>query len=214
MFLSNILSETKALIESVGILKDYKVQITPDDRPFASSGDNTITIYGSDVFRIGVKQAAEYRTRINISVNRRTGKYPRDRAKELLYLEEINSLSTVSSIILSLIDSSNILYSNIVSSISSSKSSIIDSIENPTPIRSLTDAENALISSLQNAQVLGPILALGYTATPIPRFDAFFSAFNTKKTVEQEFESDRIQESGWSMVSSFQGPQINLPPAC
>lgn len=214
MFLSNILSETKLLIESIGILSDYSVQITPDDRPFASSGDNTITIYGSDVFRVGVKQAAEYRTKINISINRRTGRYPRDRSKELLYLEEINSLSTVSSIILTIIDNSNILYSNIVSSISSSKSSIINTIENPTPIRILTDAENSLISSLEGAQVLGPILALGYTATPIPRYDAFFSAFNTKKAVEQAFENDRIQESGWSMISSFQGPQIILPTPC
>ncbi len=216
MFLSNILTEFKNFIETVGILDDYQVQITPDDRPFASSGSKTITIYGKEIFRRSTKQAADYQVLIEMSINRKCGQFPYDRSKVLTYLEEISALSTVSSILTTLIDNNNILYSNIVSSISSSKNSVIasiNSLEN-LPDRPLTDAENSLLFSIENAQVLTPILAMGYSASPIPRFDQFFTAFNTKKAVEQVVESDRIQESGWSMKVAFQGPIILLRTPC
>jgi hypothetical protein len=211
MFLSNILTETKALIDSVAILKEYQVQITPDEKPFPSSGDKTITIHGSEVFRKSQKMAAEYVLTTHISINRKMGNLPNDRQRLACYLEEVTALSSVGSILTLLIDNSIILYSNIVSSIENSKTSIVNQISLSTPP---SPASTSLSDLVANLTVLQPILVSGFSGTPIPRFDEFFHAFNTKRGVEIPFGNDRIQESGWSMKLAFQGPNMVLKTPC
>lgn len=211
MLCSNVLTEVKTLIDSISILKEYQVQITPDDRPFANSGDKTITLHGSEVFRKSQKQAAEYVLMTNISINRKIGKLPHDRQRIAIYLEEVNALSSVAFLLTILLDNSNILYSNIVTSIENSKTELVTQINDDVPV---SLASESLANLITGVSVVGPIQVSGFTGTPIPRFDAFFHAYNTKRGVETEIENDRIQESGWSMRLSLKGPNIVLQTPC
>ena len=85
MLLSSVLISVKSYLEDSGLLEGYgnqsfPIQITPDERPFAISGDNVITLYGDEVIKLNpTTQQRAYQVSFSLCVTKRTTVSPHDR---------------------------------------------------------------------------------------------------------------------------------------
>lgn len=216
MIIYNTLNQTKLHLEESGILtlgpsrEDYEVQLTSDDRPFAYSGMNIVTIYPTSLIREDLKQSKKYYFNFNVTVTVRTKYTSHDREYLPLYQRAVSSLSTISELITYLLDGNNTLLSNISTAVNTQISAIntyIDAL--PTDSSGIKEK---FTTSMGSAQIISPIWVESVDATPIPRYADFFTALNTKD-FSNSIDSG-IQPSGWSMTVRVRGPNFIAPILC
>lgn len=218
MILSSTLQSLKDHIEGIGVVNadpknPYQVQITPDERPFPYSGENIITIYPTLFSRENLlNDQRKFNISCNICVTRRVGSVPHDRQFNPLYLDTFVSLSKISEILAYSIDLNNTLLNNITTNIITIKDNLVSTLVDKDPDTS--GLEDQLGLNLDTIELIGPIKISSIQAAPIPRFDDFFTAYNTKKDYDRPFENNRIQPSGYSMMIQIQGPSGILAPYC
>lgn len=208
MFLSSVLQVFKTVLSDTHALREYTVQITPDERPFPHSGERTITLYGSEFIRSSTKDSREYQSSIKLSVNSRVTYAPRDRQKDIIYLNTLKSISNTCDIILSILDSNNSILGLINTQVNTTRTEVITDLDDSP------NDETSYINMINNTSVIGPMRVLGYTAQPIPRFDDFFTGYSEKRDVPFQEGNSRITESGYSMVVTVQGPKTIFPLNC
>ena len=209
MFLSNVLLETKLYLSHIRLFDGYEIQITPDEKPFAYTGEKVITLYGDEISRVDpMKEIRQYFSSFKLCVSYKTTSTPTDRQYGNLYTSYYNSLSTISTLLLSILDSNNTLLSSIVTSINNTVNRLEREFSGPTV------EEQQLLNSLGNIGAIGPLIGLGYTAQPIPRYDDFFTSYNTKREVIPSAGDNRLVPYGYSMIVSIKGPFLILPKVC
>jgi hypothetical protein len=189
------------------------MQITPDERPFAYSGSNVVTLFSEDMLPVDIKkQSREYYCNFSMCVTRRVTFAPHDRQYNPLYLDYFKSLSSMSELLSLCIDNNTSIQSSINSSILNSISTMITTIE----LVSIGNEEiNDNIGNMLNGTTsIEPIKLISLTTRPIPRNDDFFTAYSTKRSTTPSVEDDRIVVSGYSMLATFRGPKIIVPPFC
>lgn len=218
MLLSNTLQAVQNLLVDSSFFKvdpdsKYEIQVTPDERPFAYTGDNVVTIYGETIVRNSPEiENKRFDLTFSACVTKRVLKIPHDRQYEILYYDTLSSLSLIGELLLNFIDSNNSLLSSINSSIINQRNNTITILDNIDELGS-EGVREYLSNSLLGAGVIGPIRGLQLTAKPIPRFADFFTAYSTRNRV-QDPENTPLQPSGFSMIVTFKGPSIVLKTPC
>jgi hypothetical protein len=217
MLLSSTLESFQEYIDASNVFEarreEYDVQITSDGRPFANSGENTITLWGSSFRRTNpTSNQRKWDMSLNVSVNKRT-RQPPDRLEKELYTKFFNSLSTITELLVYSIDNNSTILGLIKNNITLEINKIVGILNNLNP--SSTEGYDILLSNaVAEAEVIGPIYVAEFITEPTPRDDLFFTGYDTKKSVALSTPSDILTPSGYSMSFRVQGPSIILPEFC
>lgn len=221
MILSSTLLALKTYIEESGILtyserEPYQIQLTPDERPFAYSGENIITLFGNELIRNEpTKDQRSFDLNFTLCVTRRVTSTPRDRQYNDLYLDSFISLSQMSELLTYTIDSNNILNSTVRTAIEGTRDTLSTALMNLGEGSSGSDGlTDSIADNLDGADIIGTFKVLTIQARPIPRDDDFFTAYSTKRSRNYPLDNERIVVSGYSMLITVKGPTIILPPFC
>ncbi len=209
MIIDQILTAFKDHIESLGIheydLQDrYTVDITPDEFPFPNRGQNTINIYTDRTVKESLEKTARvYVPYIEICITRRVTRRGQDDHPTVVYLSQIKSLSNILELIGIAIDSNNSLLSNINGIINSNKESIATILDGIP--------SGNLAANVRTAQTIGPVEITEFINRPIPRYDGFFTAYNSDRE-PNPFQPEKV--SGYSMKLRVKGPKFILSQVC
>lgn len=217
MLTSNILSATKDYLETSGLLRynprdPWSIQLTPDERPFPSSDNSVITLYSIRSTR-SPGQQVQFTSEIELCLTRRVKSSPYDRQYITIYTELLNSLVNFTEILGIALDSNNSLLNTIRTNIISNRNSIVTAIDELTTTSS-EGLSDSIANHIYTAEVMGPIVVPEFIIRPIPRYDDFFTAYNTSKNVVPPNGELRLQPSGYSTKVRMTGLSITLPNFC
>lgn len=215
MFQGNVLASFQEAIKSIYAFRNVQVQLTPDERPFPFSGQQIVTLFLSEFTRTDLKDTRRYDLSTTICITQRTPVAPHNKVSELLYSRNTYSLSVLSELILTLIDSNNNILDSIRLGVSSSVNQIINNFEDSSREGEYpTSIELDILQQILESEVITPIRAVAISSIPIPRFAEFFTAYDQKNDYPDPTGQGRIVEAGYSMLVSVRGPSFILPVRC
>ncbi len=207
MFSSSILAALKTYLEYYAVLSNWEIQVTSSEEPFASSGDNIITIYPIRFNRIPNEQTITLLAEVEICFTKRAGKFPYDRQNKMAY-DLIGSLTSITELVGLGIDSSNSLATLISNNIISKRNEMITALGTPN------SASTTLAAQLGTIGLVEPPKIVEFIVKPIPRQDQFFTAYDQKRETGSEFRNDRVMPSGYSTKLRIRSPKIIINPPC
>jgi hypothetical protein len=195
MYIGTVLLYVQELLRDsfLNELDPQSIQITADEKPWPTSGENVITIHPSRWDTGNVKTGQSYvgeRVAFSVTCIVRTRKVPFDRLGNELFIQTTDSLSLFSSIV-----------SNILNKLSSS---------NNTLTSRYLSRVNSLSPTLKNL-----LLPTGLTANTIEQFEWLDTDGEPVKRYPDFFRerpnnpgSDEQQIAGYSMTGNYLSPTL------
>ena len=202
MFISTVLLFVQDLLVTTfdGVLGKESIQITPNEQPWATSGEMTITIHptGWDTGEVKQNQGAHAeRVPFGVTVIQRSRKAPMDRWGQSLFLETTDSLSTISSIISKVLNKRS--QSNLV--LNTNYTNRVNTLSNLV-------LKNILLPSNKTSNVVGQFEWLDTQSEPVERMPEFFR--ETPKAISLE----NTLIAGHSITGFYASPTLMQAITC
>jgi len=175
------------------VLPKNVIQVTRNERPWPNAGEWFVAVYPSMLFNTDTRgQVRRRKLNFNVVVTRRLRDVPPDRLDQELYLRLLTSMSSITSIIVEVLDSNYSIYSNIYTN-------YISNISNyPSTVK-------ALFQNFQFTDACPKFLDCDID--PIERYPEFFSAKDGVETMSE-------RPAGYSMGVRFSGPEMIANISC
>jgi hypothetical protein len=203
MYIGTVLLFVQELLATTlnGVIASESIQITPNEEPWATSGELTITIHpmGWDTGEVKLYQGAHgERVPFGVTVIRRTRRVPKDRWGSDLFLQATDSLTTITSIINKILNkksNSNIVLTN----------KYIDRVTNLITNNTLKDI---LLPTGKSISIVSQFEWLDTQGEPVERMPDFFREKPLSKTIDDDLIA------GHSITSSFLSPTLLQAITC